>query len=304
MARRRMIDPNFWQSEDVSKLTIRQRLLLIGIFSNADDEGRLRGTPAYVRSAVFPYEDFTLKEIENDLNSIESIGSIRQYLVDASKYIQLVNWFKFQRVDKPQKSVIPKPILEEENHSKNESKNDSVLKEVKGKEVNINKEKVSEEETQATVTTIYNAYRLYESEKFGFISTTIGDKIGHMIDDYTELWVCKAMEEAIYYGKRYLPYVKTVLEQWTIKNHPEPWLLERDTIAQKNNVRHFNRGGMSGKQHIPIITDSPKSSPMSPERKAVAMLKAKLLDGDINQEEYEIQIAQIDSKGVNHDNAG
>jgi hypothetical protein len=132
MARRRMIDPNFWQSEDVSKLTIRQRLLFIGIFSNADDEGKLRGNPAFVRSAVFPYEDFTLRDIEDDLNKVESIGSIHQYEVEGSKYIRLINWKKFQRVDKPQGSVIPDPV---ENDSKNDSENYSRLKERKGKEV-------------------------------------------------------------------------------------------------------------------------------------------------------------------------
>ena len=136
MARRRMIDPNFWESEDVSKLTIRQRLLLIGLFSNADDEGKIRGNPAFVRSAVFRYDDFTLSDIEQDLNMIESIGSIEQYDVCGSRYIRLVNWKKFQRVDKPQPSVIPNPVRNDsENDSENGSDTDSCLKEEKGKEV-------------------------------------------------------------------------------------------------------------------------------------------------------------------------
>lgn len=135
MARRRMIDPNFWQSEDVAKLSVRQRLLLIGLFSNADDEGKLRGNPAFIRSITFPYEDFTLSEISGDLDKIESIGSIEQYTVDHSKYIRLVNWRKFQRVDKPQASVIPDPTNDSRNDSWNDSQNDSCLKEGKGNEV-------------------------------------------------------------------------------------------------------------------------------------------------------------------------
>ena len=43
MARKRMIDPNIWDSEDFSKLSILGRLLFIGMFSNADDEGRGKG---------------------------------------------------------------------------------------------------------------------------------------------------------------------------------------------------------------------------------------------------------------------
>ena len=109
MARRRMIDPNFWQSEDVASLTIRQRLLLIGLFSNADDEGKLRGNPAFVRSTIFPYDDIPVREVQDDLDAIEGIGTILQYQVGGNKYIKLVNWKKFQRVDKPQKSMIPDP---------------------------------------------------------------------------------------------------------------------------------------------------------------------------------------------------
>lgn len=131
MARRRMIDPNFWQSEDISKLTIRQRLLFIGLFSNADDEGKLRGNPAFIRSIVFPYEDFTTTDVEKDLKDIEEVGSIIQYTVDDSKYILIVNWKKFQRVDKPQRSVIPNHNPNSKNESKNDYENDYGVKESK-----------------------------------------------------------------------------------------------------------------------------------------------------------------------------
>lgn len=148
-----MIDPNIWQSEDVSKLNLRQRLLLIGLFSNADDEGKMRGNPAFVRSTVFPYDDVTIKDIEDDLHNIEDIGSIKRYEVDGNQYIIMVNWDKFQRVDKPQKSMIPNMEKNDsKNQSENESKNDSDefdegehsdsrLKEVKGKELKGSKEK-------------------------------------------------------------------------------------------------------------------------------------------------------------------
>lgn len=158
MARRRMIDPNFWQSEDVAKLNIRQRLLFVGLFSNADDEGKLRGNPAFVRSLIFPYEDISISDIEDDLNIIEKVASLSQYEVEGNKYIKLINWTKFQRVDKPQKSMIPEPS---KNDSKNGSENDSEdmesiedsdsrLKERKGKERRI-EEKGKEEKASITL---------------------------------------------------------------------------------------------------------------------------------------------------------
>lgn len=140
MARRRMVDPGFWQSENMAKLTIRQRLLFIGLFSNADDEGRLGGKPALIRSIVFPYEDISIKDIEEDLKNIEATGSIFRYSVKGNSYIQVTGWEKYQRVDKPKPSNIPPPS---ENDSKIDSKIDSCLKEKKGKEINNNGQSAS-----------------------------------------------------------------------------------------------------------------------------------------------------------------
>ena len=148
MARRRMIDPNFWVSEDVAALTFRQRLLLVGLFSNADDHGRGRAKPAFIRSVIFPYDDLPTKEIEADLQAIAKHISIVFYEVDGNSYYQFLNWSKWQTVQKPQPSIIPPPP---NTNSKNDSgisqesvkndsgmstesvKNDSRLKEEEGK---------------------------------------------------------------------------------------------------------------------------------------------------------------------------
>ncbi|MGB9845871.1 MAG: hypothetical protein ACPLRH_00005, partial [Desulfotomaculales bacterium] len=148
MARRRMIDPNFWQSQDVARLTIRQRLLAIGLFSNADDEGRGVANPAYVRAVVFPYDDIPAAEIEEDLQAIARWLELDLYEVDGNRYYAWSNWRKWQRVEKPQRSIIPAPPWENSGNdsgnksgieSRNDSGNDSGLKEEKrrskGKEV-------------------------------------------------------------------------------------------------------------------------------------------------------------------------
>ncbi len=137
MARRRMIDPNIWQSEDVSQLTYRQRLLLIGLFSNADDEGKGRGNANHIRSTVFPYDDISKKEIESDLENIRTYISIQFYSINGSHYYKFDNWSKWQRVDKPQVSMLPNPPELVRNDSgiiPEQVEIDSVLKEEKGKE--------------------------------------------------------------------------------------------------------------------------------------------------------------------------
>jgi hypothetical protein len=91
-----MIDPAFWQSYTVAAMMLRQRLLFIGLFSNADSQGRLRGHPGLVQSLVFPLDELSHDEIRRDLEAIEALGSIHIYQVDGHSYIQVINWWRYQ----------------------------------------------------------------------------------------------------------------------------------------------------------------------------------------------------------------
>ena len=137
MARRRMIDPNFWTSEDVSRLSILGRVLLLGMISIADDEGRGRANINYLKSTIFPYDDIRTADLEKALLDISRNISVVLYDVAHSKYYAFTNWKKWQRVDKPRPSIFPNPS-DSKNDSENDSKNGSGLKE--------KKEKVREEE--------------------------------------------------------------------------------------------------------------------------------------------------------------
>ena len=104
-----MIDPQIWASEDYSELSNFAQLVWIGLFSQADDEGRGKSKPAYLKSILFPYsEDIKLvKKVDSALNEIAKIMSITFYQLDNNEYYQLENWSKWQKVDKPQASKIP-----------------------------------------------------------------------------------------------------------------------------------------------------------------------------------------------------
>lgn len=102
-----MIDPSIWQSEDFSKLSTLAKLVFIGLFSNADDEGRGRAKAIYIKSILFPYDEvIRVTDIEKSLDEIAANMSITFYSRDG-EYYSLENWSKWQRVDKPQKSQIP-----------------------------------------------------------------------------------------------------------------------------------------------------------------------------------------------------
>ena len=114
MARKRMIDPNIWDSEDFSSLSFIARLLFIGMISNADDEGRGVANPTYLKSHIFPYEEeLRTTDIENALSQIARSMSIVLYTHDGKRYYEFSHWREWQKIDRPTPSKLPDPDLGE-----------------------------------------------------------------------------------------------------------------------------------------------------------------------------------------------
>jgi len=109
MARKRIIDPSIWTDPDFSSLTVRQRLLYIGLISNADDYGRMHAHPSILRVRIFPYDDLSLSEVSEDLKAVEDSGLIRCWENAGERYLFHPKWFKYQRFNHPGKTNIPPP---------------------------------------------------------------------------------------------------------------------------------------------------------------------------------------------------
>ena len=97
MASRRMIDPAFWQSETVAALPIAARYFFIGLFSNADDQGRMKAHPALIRSKLYPYDDISLDEIREWLERLALDDFVILYENGERDYLQITNWWTYQR---------------------------------------------------------------------------------------------------------------------------------------------------------------------------------------------------------------
>lgn len=116
MARQRFIHPDIWSDPSLGSLKPIERLMFIGLFSNADDEGRLPGNPAYLRSTIFPYDDFSNAQIKTMRDRISSVcPNVLVYEVAGIEYIALLQWQRYQspRYAKPSKYPSPdrgKPV--------------------------------------------------------------------------------------------------------------------------------------------------------------------------------------------------
>jgi hypothetical protein len=106
-----MIDPTIWEDENFGTLSSDAKLMFIGLFSNADDEGRIRANPAYLKSTIFIYNDMDLGQITTIRSEVLSrINNVKYYIVDGKEYIQLTKWHDYQKQhkDRIQSSTLPR----------------------------------------------------------------------------------------------------------------------------------------------------------------------------------------------------
>lgn len=108
MARKRMIDPDFWTDEKLGLCKRDERLFFMGLISNADDEGRGRGNLKLLKATIFPYdEDIKVKDMEQMVCSLMSKGMAYFYVVDGQDFYYLPNFLKHQTINKPTTSNLP-----------------------------------------------------------------------------------------------------------------------------------------------------------------------------------------------------
>lgn len=108
MARKRSIDPNIWDSETLGSLSHSHRLLFIGLFSNADDDGRFKASAKRVRKVVFPYDTLTTdQDVENWLCDLTQCELIHRWKNGKDVYGELPTWHDYQKVRYPSESQLP-----------------------------------------------------------------------------------------------------------------------------------------------------------------------------------------------------
>jgi hypothetical protein len=109
MARIRTIKPSFWGDADVCRLSIEARLLMVGLISMADDQGRFLGSTNAISGYVFPNDDIPPTKVRKWLTELEHSKRVHFYSIDGIAYGCFLNWSKHQRISHPQPSPLPPP---------------------------------------------------------------------------------------------------------------------------------------------------------------------------------------------------
>jgi hypothetical protein len=108
---RRWLDPAFFTDEKIAKrATVPERLLAAAMIANQDDDGRLRGDPAYLRSIAFMYDDYSLEEVKVMRDHLGQINpNIIIYQNGEDDYIQLKRYRRYQKPRYYHPSKFPPP---------------------------------------------------------------------------------------------------------------------------------------------------------------------------------------------------
>ena len=113
LARKRMLDPKIWESEQVMGLPAEAFKLYIYCINHADDEGRMSVSYPMMKSRCFPINNkITVQTVEKHLIMMAEVGLIWLYEVDNLWYLAHPNWLVYQTINHPTDSKLP-PLPED-----------------------------------------------------------------------------------------------------------------------------------------------------------------------------------------------
>ena len=98
MARIRTIKPEFWTDETVVELDFGDRLLFIGLWNFADDQGFLPLRPKRIKMQVFPGDDF---DVLASLERLWESSLVSLYACPDGLLLHIRNWSRHQKISNP-----------------------------------------------------------------------------------------------------------------------------------------------------------------------------------------------------------
>ena len=116
MARFRSIDPEFWRQPQLAQLPFLTRLILLGLVSQADDQGRVTANPLQLQGILFTFgKRPSVRAITSALAQLATAEEIYLYVgTDRRDYCLLRGWkdassWQYQVIQRPQAARCPEP---------------------------------------------------------------------------------------------------------------------------------------------------------------------------------------------------
>lgn len=109
MARIRSIHPGIFTDEAFASASMAARMLLIGIWTEAYDDGVFEWKPLTLKMKIFPGDSVDINAV---LSELEGLGFFRRYEFNGRQYAAVRNFQRYQRPKKPNSSgALPNSLL-------------------------------------------------------------------------------------------------------------------------------------------------------------------------------------------------
>lgn len=138
MARIRTIKPEFWTDAALMECSVSTRLLFIGTWNFADDNGNLDRSAKQIKARVFPADAIDCEPL---IQQLMTHGLLIEYAVNGKKYLHIQNFTKHQVINRPSSPHCP---LHDDSLNTHGALHDDSLREGKGREGNGKEGKVKE----------------------------------------------------------------------------------------------------------------------------------------------------------------
>lgn len=112
MARRRIIDPAFWDDAHIGRLPLGARLAFQATWTLADDAGLLEADERRLRLFAFRYDNLTDAQVGRWLVMLEELGRLVRYEAQGRAYWVITRFHRHQTINRPTKSRLPRPPIE------------------------------------------------------------------------------------------------------------------------------------------------------------------------------------------------
>jgi len=114
MARIRTIKPEFWTDEKVGKLKRDERLLFIGLWNLADDQGVVKANAAYIKGQLFSYdEELRISTVDNWLASMAKARMLIPFTFNSESYYLIRTFDEHQLINRPSKPKFPQELIDQ-----------------------------------------------------------------------------------------------------------------------------------------------------------------------------------------------
>lgn len=110
----RIIKPEFWSDEKISRISILSRLTYIGLWNLSDDYGVVKGSPVWIKGQLFPYDDGepNSSSIRRVLVELEMCDKIRFFECNGEVFYYIPKFLKHQKIDRKSQTKNPEPPRE------------------------------------------------------------------------------------------------------------------------------------------------------------------------------------------------